>query len=80
MQFQADMLDVDVLRPEVLETTALGAARLAGLATGVWDSTDEIVEAWRLERRFSAEMAAEERESLYAGWQRAVERSRNWAE
>ena len=80
MQFQADMLDVDVLRPEGLETTALGAARLAGLATGVWDSTDEIVEAWRLERRFSAEMAAEERESLYAGWQRAVERSRNWAE
>jgi len=80
MQFQADMLDVDVLRPEVLETTALGAARLAGLATGVWDSTDEIAEAWRLERRFSAEMAAEKRESLYAGWLRAVERSRDWAE
>ena len=80
MQFQADMLDVDVLRPEVLETTALGAARLAGLATGVWDSTDEIAEAWRLERQFSAEMASAERESLYAGWLRAVERSRDWAE
>jgi len=80
MQFQADLLDVDVLRPQVLETTALGAARLAGLATGVWEGTDEIVEAWRLERRFSAEMAAETRESLYAGWQRAVERSRDWAE
>ena len=80
MQFQADMLDVDVLLPEVLETTALGAARLAGLATGVWDSTDEIAEAWRLERQFSAEMASAERESLYAGWLRAVERSRDWAE
>jgi len=80
MQFQADLLDVDVLRPEVLETTALGAARLAGLATGLWESTDEIVEAWSLERRFSAEMDVEERESLYAGWQRAVERSRDWVE
>ncbi|MED5401640.1 MAG: glycerol kinase GlpK [Planctomycetota bacterium] len=80
MQFQADVLDVDVLRPEVLETTALGAARLAGLATGVWDSTDEVATAWQLERRFTCEMQAEKRDLLYAGWQRAVERSREWAE
>ncbi len=80
MQFQADLLDVDVLRPEVLETTALGAARLAGLATGVWDSTDEVATAWQLERRFTSEMQAEKRDLLYAGWQRAVERSREWAE
>ena len=80
MQFQADLLDVDVLRPKVLETTALGAARLAGLATGVWESTDEIAEAWRLDRRFSSEMAAEKRDPLYAGWLRAVERSRDWVE
>jgi glycerol kinase len=80
MQFQADLLDVDVLRPEVLETTALGAARLAGLATGLWQSTDEITRAWQLERRFQSEMDAVERESLYSGWQRAVERSRDWAE
>jgi glycerol kinase len=80
MQFQADVLDVDVLRPEVLETTALGAARLAGLATGVWDSTDEVATAWQLERRFTSEMQAEKRDLLYAGWQRAVERSREWAE
>ena len=75
-----DLLDVDVLRPKVLETTALGAARLAGLATGVWESTDEIAEAWRLDRRFSSEMAAEKRDPLYAGWLRAVERSRDWVE
>ena len=80
MQFQADLLDVDVLRPAVLETTALGAARLAGLATGLWQSTDEITRAWQLERRFQSEMDAVERESLYSGWQRAVERSRDWAE
>ena len=80
MQFQADVLDVDVLRPEVLETTALGAARLAGLATGVWDSTDEVATAWQLERRFTCEMEAEQRDLLYAGWERAVERSREWAE
>ena len=79
MQFQADVLDVDVLRPEVLETTALGAARLAGLATGVWDSTDEVAAAWQLQRRFSAEMQAEKRDLLCSGWQRAVERSREWA-
>ena len=79
MQFQADVLDVDVLRPEVLETTALGAARLAGLATGVWDSTDEVAAAWQLQRRFSSEMQAEKRDLLCSGWQRAVERSREWA-
>ena len=80
MQFQADLLDVDVLRPEILETTALGAARFAGLATGFWESAEEIAAAWRLERQFSCEMDNAERQRLYEGWQRAVKRSRDWAE
>ena len=80
MQFQADLLDVDVLRPEILETTALGAARFAGLATGFWESAEEIAAAWRLERQFSCEMDNAERQRLYKGWQRAVKRSRDWAE
>ncbi|MCY4464551.1 MAG: glycerol kinase GlpK [Chloroflexi bacterium] len=79
MQFQADMLGVPVERPAVTETTALGAAYLAGLAAGFWDSQDEIASQWQLQRRFVPTMSADQRESLYAGWQRAVERARGWA-
>ena len=80
MQFQADMLAVPVQRPVVTETTALGAAYLAGLATGFWMSQDEIADQWQIERTFEPVMSADEREALYAGWQKAVERARDWAE
>ena len=80
MQFQADMLGCPVLRPQIRETTALGAAYLAGLAAGVWDSPDQIREQWELERRFAPSMEEEERQRLFLQWHRAVERSRNWAE
>ncbi len=79
MQFQADILGVPVQRPAVTETTALGAAYLAGLATGFWTSQDDIAKQWQLEREFEPAMSADQRESLYAGWQRAVERARAWA-
>jgi len=80
MQFQADILGVPVQRPAVTETTALGAAYLAGLATGFWGSQEEIARQWQLERSFDPVMSADQRESLYSGWQRAVERARHWAE
>jgi glycerol kinase len=78
MQFQADMLGVEVQRPVITETTALGAAYLAGLAVGFWDSPDEIARQWQIERRFAPQMSADQRDALYVGWQRAVERSRAW--
>ncbi len=79
MQFQADILGVPVQRPAVTETTALGAAYLAGLATGFWTSQEEIAEQWQSERSFEPAMSADQRESLYSGWLRAVERARDWA-
>ena len=75
-QFQADILGVPVERPGVHETTALGAAYLAGLATGVWESLPEIASNHRVEARYSPVMGAPDRECLYQGWARAVERSR----
>lgn len=78
MQFQADILGVPVQRPAVTETTALGAAYLAGLATGYWSSQEEIAKLWQIERTFEPQMDASQRDKLYAGWQRAVERSRDW--
>jgi glycerol kinase len=78
MQFQADILGVPVQRPAVTETTALGAAYLAGLAVGYWESQDEIARQWQVEKTFQPAMSAAERDALYAGWQRAVERSRAW--
>ena len=71
-QFQADLLDIAVERPRVKETTALGAAYLAGLAVGFWESREQIAQQRQVERSFVPEMAAERREKLYAGWQRAV--------
>jgi glycerol kinase len=78
MQFQADILGVPVQRPKVAETTALGAAYLAGLATGFWSSQEEVAEHWAIDRTFEPKMGAAEREKLYAGWKRAVERSMHW--
>jgi glycerol kinase len=75
MQFQADILGVPVQRPAVTETTALGAAALAGLAVGFWQR-DSLAEKWSVERTFEPLMSADQRESLYAGWQKAVERAR----
>ena len=72
-QFQSDLLGVPVLRPQVAETTALGAAYLAGLAVGFWESRDEIARQWAVDRRFIPKMEASRREALYAGWQQAVE-------
>jgi glycerol kinase len=79
MQFQADQLGLPVVRPVILETTALGAAFLAGLATGVWHSQEEIARLWQEERRFLPAMPPAQRERLYRGWHRAVERAKAWA-
>ena len=80
MQFQSDILNVPVVRPVVTETTALGAAYLAGLAVGYWSSLDEIASQWRVARRFEPKMADDERLTRLHKWQRAVERSRDWSE
>ena len=78
MQFQADILGVTVQRPKVAETTALGAAYLAGLAVGFWSSQQELAEHWAVDRTFEPQMSADQREKLYAGWKRAVERAQHW--
>jgi glycerol kinase len=78
MQFQADILGVPVERPKVSETTALGAAYLAGLATGFWQDQRELMEHWAVDRVFEPRMGKDQREELYATWKRAVERARNW--
>ena len=79
MQFQADILDRQVLRPAIRETTALGAAYLAGLAAGVWESPEELGRLWRCDTTFSPAMDPSGRETLLAGWHRAVGRSQGWA-
>jgi len=78
MQFQADILGVVVQRPTVAETTALGAAYLAGLAIGFWQNQQEVAEQWAIDRTFEPRMSADQRETLYTGWKRAVERSLKW--
>ena len=80
MQFQADILDRSVLRPVVRETTALGAAYLAGLAVGVWRDREELRGLWKRDAEFQPEMDPARRETLLQGWHRAVERSRGWAQ
>jgi glycerol kinase len=79
MQFQADVLGVPVVVPEVSETTALGAAYLAGVGCGIW-TLDDVQRSWRERRRYEPTMEVDERESLLSGWHRAVERSLAWAE
>jgi glycerol kinase len=79
MQFQADLLGVPVLRPKVLETTALGAAYLAGLTVNLWKSRDDLASHWQLDRRFEPHMDRREAEAKMARWREAVARARNWA-
>jgi glycerol kinase len=78
MQFQADVLGVPVVRPKVLETTALGAAYLAGLAVGYWSGPDDIVANWRIDRRFEPAMPRERVAEMRARWQKAVGRTKQW--
>jgi glycerol kinase len=78
MQFQADVLGVPVVRPQVLETTALGAAYLAGLAVGYWKSEADIVANWRVDRRFEPAMPRDRATELRAGWEKAVGRAKGW--
>ena len=80
LQFQADLLNVPVRRPVVSETTALGAAYLAGLAVGYWKDFDDVASNWALDREFTPNMEAEKREKLVKGWTKAVERSLKWVE
>ncbi len=80
MQFQADILGVDVVRPKVAETTALGAAYAAGLAVGFWDSTDEITANWGEDKRWSPQMDEGERERLYRNWKKAVTKTLDWVD
>lgn len=76
MQFQSDILNVNIERPDITETTALGAAYLAGLATGFWKSKGEVIQNWNMNRKFKPEMDDNERNRLYEGWKKAVERVR----
>lgn len=78
MQFQADMLDRTVLRPVIAETTALGAAYLAGLAVGFWANEDEVKTKWAIDGKYEPKMEAVDRDRLYAGWTKAVERAIDW--
>ncbi|WBW99245.1 glycerol kinase GlpK [Oceanirhabdus sp. W0125-5] len=80
MQFQSDILGVNVNRPVVTETTALGAAYLAGLAVGFWNSKEEITNNWMIDREFKNVMEEEKKEKLYAGWKKAVNRAKAWEE
>jgi glycerol kinase len=80
LQFQADVLGVAVRRPVVAETTALGAAYLAGLAVGYWKDTADVTSNWALDREFAPAMQEAERERLYRRWQKAVARSLDWEE
>jgi glycerol kinase len=80
MQFQADVLGVPVVRPKVLETTALGAAYLAGLAVGYWKSDADVTSNWRVDRRFEPAMSRERVAEMRRGWQKAVERAKGWVD
>jgi glycerol kinase len=77
-QFQADLLGVAVARPAFTETTAMGAAYLAGIAEGFWSGQKEVTNNWRLEKTFEPKMSADQREELYGRWKRALERSKDW--
>ena len=79
MQFQSDILNKPIFRPQNVETTALGAAFCAGLAVGVWKSKDDILNYWKIDKIFTPDMHSAQREKLYAQWKRAVERSKEWA-
>jgi glycerol kinase len=78
-QFQANLLDIPIRRPKVLESTALGAAYLAGLAVGYWEDREEISAHWSMGREFFPQMSKDRRRKLVMGWERAVARSKSWA-
>jgi glycerol kinase len=78
MQFQSDMLDVPVIRPQVSETTALGAAYAAGLAVGFWSGLDELRQNWAEDKTWHPAMAPAVREKYYGEWKKAVDRTFNW--
>lgn len=80
MQFQSDLLGVPVIRPEIIETTALGAAYAAGLAVGFWKDTDELKRLWQANHAWQPAMPASQRETLFAGWKKAVTKSLDWVE
>ena len=80
LQFQADILGVEVVRPVVAETTALGAAYAAGLAIGFWDSQEEVARHWQEDRRFAPQMDEAERERLYRNWQKAITKTLDWVD
>ncbi|ACQ91698.1 glycerol kinase [Tolumonas auensis DSM 9187] len=80
MQFQSDIMGTTVVRPKLIETTALGAAFLAGLAVGFWESTAELSDKFSIDREFEPALPAEQREQLYSGWQKAVTRSQHWVD
>jgi glycerol kinase len=80
MQMQADLLGVPVVRPQCTETTALGAAFLAGLAVGFWQDTAELESLWRIDRVFDPSWDADQRESMLHTWRRAVARTRDWVQ
>jgi glycerol kinase len=80
MQFQADLLGVPVVRPAVQETTALGAAYLAGLAVGYWRNQAEIAQQWKVDHTFEPAMKPDKRDKLRATWNKALERSKSWEE
>ena len=80
MQFQSDILDVDVIRPAVAETTALGAAYAAGLAVGMWAEVEDLRENWVEDKRWTPSMDAKQRETDYRFWKKAVTKSFDWVE
>ena len=77
-QLQSDIIQTDIARPQVDETTALGAAYAAGLGVGYWDTVDELRDNWQIDREFEVEMDGDEADQLYSRWDDAVERSKNW--
>jgi glycerol kinase len=79
MQFQSDLLQASVIRPKITETTALGAAYLAGLAVKYWNSVDDIKRQWQIDKTFVPVMPPEETDSLIKGWHRAVRAAESWA-
>ena len=80
MQFQADILGLPVLRPKIVETTARGSAFLAGLAVGFWEDQKDLENAFELDRKFNPSVDEAMRSKLYSGWQKAVERAKDWEE
>jgi len=80
MQFQADILGVPVVRPQVAETTALGAAYAAGLAVGFWDNAEDLRANWQVDKTWKPKMASQYQAELYAGWKKAVTRTFDWVE